>query len=121
MALPTAQQSDTKPSRHSDRLFQQFLELLSSSPVKHRTVEYYANKLSITAKYLSNICKKYSGKTANAWITEHVMEDIRYYLISTDLSIKEICSYLGFPNPSFFGKYVKEHFGMTPTQFRAQQ
>ena len=120
MALPSAQRSDMIPSRHSDRLFQQFLELLSSNPVKHHTVDYYATKLSITAKYLSNICKKYSGKTANAWITEHVMEDIRYYLISTDLSIKEICNRLGFPNPSFFGRYVKEHFGMTPTQFRTQ-
>jgi len=25
---------------------------------------------------------------------------------------------LSFPNPSFFGKYVKAHFGMTPAQFR---
>ena len=33
-------------------------------------------------------------------------------------SIKQICDRLGFPNPSFFGKYVKDHFGMTPLEFR---
>ena len=77
--------------------------------------------LAVLPKYLSTICKKYSGKTANTWITEHVMEDIRYYLVSTDLSIKEICVRLGFPNTSFFGKYVKEHFGVTPTQMRTMR
>jgi AraC-like DNA-binding protein len=77
-----------------------------------------ANDLGISAKYLSALCKKHSGKTANEWITEHVLEDIRYYLKQTDYSIKKICDLLGFPNPSFFGKYVKEHFGQTPAQFR---
>ena len=107
--------------RHSDRLFQRFIELLGNTPVKHRPVESYANELCVTPKYLSTICKKYSGKTANTWITEHVMEDIRYFLVSTDLSIKEICVRLGFPNTSFFGKYVKEHFGVTPTQMRTMR
>ena len=98
--------------------FQRFLDLLHSIDVKHRTVEWYASELCISPKYLSTICKKQSGKTANEWITEHVLEDIRYYLKQTDYSIKQICDLLGFPNPSFFGKYVKEHFGQTPAYFR---
>ena len=98
--------------------FQRFLDLLHSTKVKHRPVEVYANDLCISPKYLTVICKKNSGKTANEWITEHVLEDIRYYLKHTDLSIKQICDELGFPNPSFFGKYVKDHFGMTPLEFR---
>ena len=32
--------------------------------------------------------------------------------------MKEICEILNFPNVSFFGKYVKQHFGMTPTDYR---
>ena len=98
--------------------FQQFLDLLHSVDVKHRKVEWYANELCISPKYLSALCKKHSGKTAYEWITEHVLEDIRYYLKQTDYSIKQICDQLGFPNTSFFGKYVKEHFGMTPMQMR---
>jgi len=98
--------------------FQRFLNLLHSVEVKHRTVEWYASELNISPKYLSALCKKNSGKTANEWITEHVLEDIRYYLKQTDYSIKQICDMLGFPNPSFFGKYVKEHFGQTPAYYR---
>ena len=98
--------------------FQHFLDLLHTIDVKHHTVEWYANELCISPKYLSALCKKNSGKTANEWITEHVLEDIRYYLKQTDYSIKQICDLLGFPNPSFFGRYVKDHFGQTPAYFR---
>ena len=98
--------------------FQHFLDLLHSNDVKRHTVEAYASKLCISPKYLTAVCKKNSGKTANEWITEHVLEDIRYYLRQTDLSIKQICDKLAFPNPSFFGKYVKDHFGMTPLELR---
>jgi AraC-like DNA-binding protein len=117
-------QTDRKLSTLNDKQsttqshFQRFLDLLHTTDVKHRTVEAYANDLFITPKHLTTICKKNSGKTANEWITEHVLEDIRYYLKQTDLSMKQICDQLGFPNPSFFGKYVKDHFGMTPMEFR---
>ena len=84
-------------------------------------MEWYADKLCVSSKHLSTVCKNKSGKAANEWIREHVLEDIRYNLKQTDLSIKQICDKLGFPDPSFFGKYVKEHFGMTPTQFRYGQ
>lgn len=98
--------------------FQRFLDLLHSAEVKHRTVESYATDLCITSKYLTSVCKKNSGKSASEWITEQVLEDIRYYLRQTDLNLKQVCDRLGFPNTSFFGKYVKDHFGMTPLEFR---
>ena len=98
--------------------FQHFLDLLHSNDVKRHTVEAYASELCISPKYLTAVCKKNSGKTANEWITEQVLEDVRYCLRQTDLSIKQICDQLGFPNPSFFGKYVKDHFGMTPLELR---
>ena len=110
----TANSQQLKFNNH----FQHFLDLLHSIDVKHHTVGWYANELCITPKYLSALCKKNSGKTANEWITEHVLEDIRYYLKQTDYSIKEICDLLGFPNTSFFGKYVKAHFGQPPAYFR---
>ena len=109
-----------KHSSSSQSIFQRFLSMLNREPCEHRSVQSFADELCITPKYLSAVCKRNSGKTANAWITEHQMEDIRYYLRQTDLSIKEVCNVLGFPNASFFAKYVKEHFGVTPTQLRQQ-
>ncbi len=102
----------------SSGYFQRFLDLLHSASHHHRTVESYANELCISPKYLTIVCKKHSGKTAGEWIREQLLEEIRYYLQQTDLNIKQICDRLGFPNTSFFGKYVKDHFGMPPIQFR---
>ncbi len=99
-------------------LFDKFLEILQQSDVKHQPVEYFAQQLCITPKYLSIICKRHSGKTAIEWITEYTLSDISYYLRSTTKSIKEISGILGFSNTSFFGKYVREHFHMSPLKYR---
>ena len=117
-ALKNTMSAPNYQATSQNRHFQHFLDLLHSSGGRHRTVEAYANELCISPKYLTAICKKQSGKTANKWIREQILEDIRYYLRQTDMSLKQICDLLGFPNPSFFGKYVKEHFGMTPIEYR---
>ncbi len=117
--------AETPPNATDDNLrsspavyFQRFLDIIHTVEIKHRTVEWYARQLCITPKYLSAVCKSCSGKTALEWITESLMEKIRFYLCDTDLSIKQICDILGFANNSFFGRYVKEHFGVTPAQLR---
>lgn len=109
-----------KPPVYSagERLFKNFLEVLGSSFPKDRTVMSYADRLHITPKYLSSICKEFSGKTASDLIDESVLKDIRYMLERSDKSIKEIANELNFPNISFFGKYVKKHTGMSPKQYR---
>ena len=99
-------------------IFDRFLENLQKEEIKHQPVEYFAQKLCITPKYLSIICKRHSGKTAIEWITEYTLADITYYLRSTTMSIKEISGILGFSNTSFFGKYVREHLHVSPLKYR---
>lgn len=112
--------TETRAFASSRQLFQRFISLLSQTEVKHRPIQYYANQLFVSAKYLSGICKAESGKTAGQWISEFLLEDIRYQLLSTNHSIKEISHLLGFPNISFFGKYVKQHLGISPKALREQ-
>ena len=108
---------DASVSSTSD-LFDKFLKMLQQSEIKHQPVEYFAQQLCITPKYLSIISKRHSGKTAIEWITEYTLADITYYLRSTTKSIKEISGILGFSNTSFFGKYVREHLHMSPLKYR---
>lgn len=118
MKLMLPEQHNNEDTKLSNSHFQRFLEVLHNSDVKYHPVEYYAGELCISPKHLTSICKKVSGKTANEWIREQVIEDIRYYLKKTDMSIKEVCNRVGFSNTSFFGKYVKQHLGMTPMEYR---
>ena len=112
------QPSESSVLNQGSLLFHRFLSLLSHAAVKRRSVAYYAEQLCVSPKYLSTVCQKESGKSPHEWIREYTMVDIAYYLKSTTLTVKEIANRLEFPNLSFFGRYVKEHLGMSPTQFR---
>ncbi len=114
----TIEKDDKNASSTTSDLFDKFLELLQQSEIKHQPVEYFAQQLCITPKYLSIVCKRHSGKTAIDWITEYTLSDITYYLRSTSKSIKEISGILGFSNTSFFGKYVREHLHTSPLKYR---
>ncbi len=99
-------------------LFSKFMEMLNNEPVKHQPVYYYAEKLCVSAKYLSHVCKTIAGKTASELIQNAVVGEIMHYLENTTLTVKEISGIMGFPNISFFGKYVKTHLGKSPNTSR---
>jgi len=99
-------------------LFNKFITLLSSKAVKRQPITSYASQLAITPKYLTMLCLKYSNKTASEWVVQYTLEEIRFYLKSSNLSIKEISAKLGFANMSHFGSYVRKHLGMSPSEYR---
>lgn len=115
--------TDVEPEslKQNVSLFSRFMELLQMTEARHNTVDYYASKLCISAKYITMVCTKNSGKTANAWIQEYTISAITNYLRTTDLSVKEISNRLGFPNSSFLGKYVRDHLGCSPLEYRQKQ
>lgn len=97
-------------------LYRQIINLLVSTSAKPNDVEYYANALSLTPRYLATLCKDVSGKSAREWIMEYIMNDVRRYLTGSDLIVKEIASRTLFTNFSFFSKAVKRYFWMTPLE-----
>lgn len=103
-----------------NNVFRNFLELLSSTYPKPRSVSWYADKLCLSPKYLSTVCKEVSGTTASDLINRYVVKDVDFLLKQRGKSVKEICNELEFPNLSFFGRYVKKHLGASPKQYRAQ-
>lgn len=113
----TAEKQEQKLSQ-GKMLFNRFLSIVSSSKVKRQPITFYAGQLAITPKYLTMLCLKYSNKTASEWVAQYTVEEIRYYLKSTELSIKEISALTGFSNMSHFGSYVRKHLGVSPSEYR---
>lgn len=99
-------------------IYRKFIKQVNEDDGTHRTVSYYANQLCCTAKYLTTIVKKICGKKSLTIINEHAMECIKYELKHSGKSIKEIADQFNFPNQSFFGKFVKDHIGLSPLQYR---
>lgn len=102
----------------SNMLFTKFIGLLSSSSPCERAVAYYADKLHVSPKYLSVVCKEISGNTASAIISSYVMKEVERLLKMGNMSIKEIANKLNFSSISFFGKYVRKKLGMSPKHYR---
>lgn len=104
-----------------ENIYRQFFELLLHTYPKPRSVEWYADKLSVTPKYLSSVTKQCSGKTASTIINHYVLEDVKRQLMRPDKTIKEIVNELDFPSISFFGKYCKKNLGMAPKFYRIEK
>ena len=114
-----ADSAETSAGQGAVRLFDRFLEFLSSGGIVRRSVAECAGQLYVTPKYLSAVCKLQSGRSASAWIQDYVTQDLRYCLRSTNMSMKEIAVRLGFPSTSFLGKYCRRTLGMSPKAYRA--
>lgn len=101
--------------------FREFTNLLGIHFREERRVEYYAEKLHITPKYLGTLVMQHTGRPASHWISLYVMSEAKALLLNTAMSIQEVAFSLNFPNQSFFGKYFKSHQGVTPGEFRKQK
>lgn len=99
-------------------LFERFMELLAQHNKRERNVSFYARQMNITPKYLSTVVKQVSGKTAARWIDESVILEAKTLLKYSGMSIQEIAYHLNFSTQSFFGKYFKQHTGISPSRFK---
>lgn len=115
---PAPEATTFSTSEQAQATVRKFLLLLVEDASEHHSVEYFAQQLYITPKYLSYICKRQTGKTPSQWIRDQLVEKVRSMLLTTNLSGKEIAQRLNFPNPSFFGKFVKQNLGTSPIKFR---
>ena len=102
------------------RLLDTFIDMVVRSEGRIRRVDEFASQMNITPKYLSMILKEVMNRRPSFIIQHFTMMTIEHRLRFTDMTIQEIANDLNFPNPSFFGKYFKDHTGMTPMEYRVK-
>ena len=116
--------SNTKHAPVSDRtgrkdeLYGEFTDLVRRHFRTCRDVSYYADRLCITVKYLSQVVKEQTGRPASEVIEQYVTTECKALLSSTTMSIQQIADILNFPSQSVFGKYFKRATGMSPREYR---
>lgn len=101
-------------------IFNRFRNLLEKEYVNTRNSRIYASKLLISYKFLNDIVKQLTGKTVKAFIDDFVTIEIKRYLVSTTLSVKEISYQTGFEEPANMIKFFKKNTATTPLKFRQQ-
>lgn len=97
-----------------------FVQLVRRHYAEQHQLKFYADRLCVTPKHLMAVVKKELQKNPKRFIDEAIIADAKYQLMTTDLSMKQICDNLNFPNPSFFGKFFKQHVGVSPNTYRKE-
>lgn len=112
------EQPNDTGSRRTNELFNLFMETLEHGYRESHDVAYYANKMSITPKYLNTIVQNIAHTTPKKLIDQYVILQLKLHLRTCDMNIKQIAWEYKFSDESFFCRYFKQHTGITPQQFR---
>lgn len=84
------------------------------------TLSQTAEKLHVNQNYLSELFKKTQGVTFSTFVMTEKLNMAKRMLMYSSYSYIDIANYLGFSSQSHLGKLFREHFGMTPREFRNQ-
>ena len=82
------------------------------------TVNYMASQLNLSPKYLSDLLKQETGKTALELIHLYVISEAKNLLVEGEQSISEIAYRLGFENPPYFSRLFRKEVGMSPKEYK---
>ncbi|MBQ7280453.1 MAG: AraC family transcriptional regulator [Bacteroidales bacterium] len=111
-----SQNGNERISSQYTELMNRFLAMLDRGDFKqNRKIEYYADALCITPKYLSEVCKKVSGFPANYWINRFTVLDISRQLRDRKRTLSAIAEEYNFSSPAYFSRYVRKYLGIKPT------
>lgn len=101
-------------------LYNAFVSLVAEHYRKAHNVTFYADKLCITTRYLSQITDKVVGKSPKQIIADYLMSEAKSYLDTTRLTIQEIADKLGFSSQALFCKFFKTQESTSPSEYRSK-
>jgi AraC family transcriptional regulator, transcriptional activator of pobA len=99
-------------------LTMRFQHLLEQHYLVLQTVAEYAELLSVTPNYLSQAVSNATGQRAYDLITDRLLLEAKKLLRYTDLPVAEIADFLGFEEPTHFGRFFKRKLSLTPVEYR---
>lgn len=118
LMTPYVEQQDTQYVSRKKQIFDQFIELLRQHYTQERSIGFYANKICITPKYLSQVVFDISKRHASDWIRDYVILEAKALLKSGKYNVQQVSDLLNFANQSFFGSYFKKAVGCSPSAYQ---
>ena len=85
---------------------------------KDISLEDVSQTVDISSYYFSKVFKEETGENFIEYLTKLRMEEAQRLLEESDLSIKEVCSEVGYSDPNYFSRNFKKYAGITPTEAR---
>ncbi|MFV8343523.1 helix-turn-helix domain-containing protein [Flavobacterium sp. XS2P39] len=83
------------------------------------SVAYYANELNLSANYFGDLIKKETGKSAQEYIQNKIIDVAKNKIFNSTKTINEVAYEMGFKYPQHFTRFFKQHVGNTPNEYRS--
>lgn len=108
-------------TRRGSHIYIKLMDLLAEHYTEQHQVQFYADKLGLTPKYMSKLILDATGFGANAWIDQYILAKAKLLLISRgDLSVQEISHMLGFKEQASFTRFFRNLEELSPREFRQE-
>ena len=85
---------------------------------KEISLDDVSREVDISPYYFSKIFKEETGENFIEYVTGIRMERAKELLLSSTLSMKEICGEVGYSDPNYFSRTFKKNVGLTPTEYK---
>ncbi len=85
---------------------------------KDISLDDVSREVDISPYYFSKLFKEETGKNFVEYVTEIRMNRAKELLLGSDMSMKEICSAVGYADPNYFSRTFKKNMGVTPTEYK---
>ncbi|MDK3156639.1 helix-turn-helix transcriptional regulator [Kamptonema cortianum] len=112
------QESDTRPVIYGKDLIDELDRYLASNRTGGDRVDEFARMAGVSPEHMTRTLRRHTGLTPKKYFLRHRIGQARELLITSALSIGEIGSRCGFPDPYHFSKVFKQQTGMSPMAFR---
>lgn len=104
--------------RNQDITFKNFLSILEENFRRPEGVNYYAEKLFMSARNLNSITQHVLNQSVSEIIETRKLIEAKNLLISTNKTVSEIGFDIGYADKAYFTSVFKKKSGQTPTEFR---
>ncbi|MCP1996065.1 helix-turn-helix domain-containing protein [Flavobacterium sp. HSC-61S13] len=115
------QEALLEPSSRKDIAVFQFYNSVHQYYMTERSVQFYADLLKLTPKYLTTLIRLRTGISASKVISEMVIIKAKSFLQGTDLPVYEIAHQLHFADATTFCRYFRKHTALSPRTYREQK
>lgn len=103
---------------HKEEVAFRFMHYIIEEHSPDKDVAYYAQKLDLSPKSLTNLIRSICGQSARDWIVFYTIFEIKSLLRDSSLDIKAIAARTHFPDHATLSRYFRRYTGTTPSKYR---
>lgn len=100
------------------KIVQDVMNLMFSHYKNQRDVEFYAQKMTLSKRYLSKLVQLETGQSVAQWITSFILFESQSLLKTTSMTVVQIAQRFNYPDATSFGKFFKKQTGVSPIAYR---